>query len=151
MYSLYHLGWIIFLEHKQWLDFECVRSMRLDSNSDLFFEFSNRTIIKLPLFDLHISSFLSLCICADLWLYRSSVLCWAWHHDHQIGGRVFVFIWGFWLPRSLPLLLDHCYGAEALVPRHHHSELCRICLHSFLPRLHSPCRCYKESCSSSYM
>lgn len=94
---------------------------------------------------------LPLCMCLYVWLHRSTVLRRAWHHDHQIRGRVSVFNGGFWLPCGLPLLLDHCHGAEALLLRHHHTELCRICLHSFLPRLFSSSSGYQVSVSSSHM
>lgn len=86
-----------------------------------------------------------LVVCIFVLLHRSTVLCWAWHHDHQIGWGVLVSDGGVRPHRGLPLFLDHYNGAEALLLRHHHSELRRIRIQSFLPWLYSSPCCYQVS------
>lgn len=97
------------------------------------------------------TTFFSVFLWFYVWLHRSTVLCWTWNHDHQIRRRVPLFNGGFWLYCCLPLLLDNYYGVKAFILCYHHTELCRICLYTFLPWLLSTSNCHQVSSSSGYM
>lgn len=67
--------------------------------------------------------------------HRSPVLCWTWHDDHEIGRRLLLLSGGVSPDCGVPVLLDHGHRPEALLPRHHHTQLRRIRLVPVLPRL----------------
>lgn len=81
--------------------------------------------------------------------HRSPVLCWTWHYDHEIGRWLLLLPGGVSPDCGVPVLLDHSHSPEALLPRHHHTQLRRIHLVPVLPRLLSSRHHYQVPGSDS--
>lgn len=82
--------------------------------------------------------------------FRCTLFCWAWYNDHKVWGRISLPHGGIWPNSCIFVFLDELAGHKTQLICNHLSQLCRICISSFLSRLWSTPSCHQVSCSSCY-